>query len=82
MPHLDVYSREGCHQCDVLIKELQVLLQGRVNIEIHDVDTREEWWRSYDERVPVVELAGVVLCEFSLDRRRILDALSDLAIEE
>jgi len=82
MPDLVVFSRKGCHLCDVLIEELLTLVRGRATVTVQDIDTRDDWRESYDVRVPVVELDGVMLCEHSLDRERILSALSDLAERE
>jgi hypothetical protein len=79
MPVFDVYSREGCHLCEVLIEDLLVLLRGRAEVRVHDIDSRLDWLQKYDVRVPVVELDATVLCEYSLDRDRILGALARLA---
>ncbi len=79
MPVFQVYSREGCHLCEILIEELLVLLHGRAEVQVHDIDSRADWRQEYDVRVPVVELDGSVLCEYSLDRARVLKALSGLA---
>ncbi len=79
MPVFQVYSREGCHLCEILIEELLVLLHGRAEVQVHDIDSRADWRQEYDVRIPVVELDGSVLCEYSLDRERILKALSGLA---
>jgi len=64
-----VYRRAGCHLCDILIEELLPLVRGRSEIEIRDIDTREEWRREYDARVPVVEHDGNVVCQYHLDRQ-------------
>ncbi len=79
MPIIEVYSREGCHLCEVLIEDLLGLLRGRAEIRVNDVDSRKDWLQKYDIRVPVVELDGAVLCEYSLDRDRVLGALARLA---
>ncbi len=79
MPVFQVYSREGCHLCEIIIEELLVLLHGRAEVQVHDIDSRADWRQEYDVRIPVVELDGSVLCEYSLDRERILKALSGLA---
>jgi hypothetical protein len=79
MPVIEVYSREGCHLCEVLIEDLLVLLRGRADVRVHDIDSRPDWLQKYDIRVPVVELEGAVLCEYSLDRDSVLGALARLA---
>jgi hypothetical protein len=79
MAVVEVYSREGCHLCEVLIEDLLVLLRGRAEVQVHDIDSRPDWLQKYDIRVPVVELEGAFLCEYSLDRDRVLGALARLA---
>lgn len=66
---IDVYSRHGCHLCEVLIEELLPLVRGRFEVVVHDIDTREDWHRDYDVRVPVVEYDGEVICQYHLDRQ-------------
>ncbi len=72
---IDVYSRQGCHLCEVLIEELLPLVQGVARIEVHDVDTRDEWREQYGDRVPVVEIAGDYVCHYQLDRQALLSWL-------
>lgn len=76
MAVFDVYSRRGCHLCEVLIEELLLLVQGRAAVEVHDIDSRAEWRDRYDTKVPVVVCEGVVLCEYQLDSEAILAALA------
>jgi hypothetical protein len=68
MPTLDVYSRRGCHLCEVLLEELQPLVRSVFAIAVHDIDTRDEWRAAYGDRIPVVVFAGEPVCEGHLDR--------------
>jgi Glutaredoxin-like domain (DUF836) len=79
MPDLLVYSRHGCHPCEVLIEELLELVRGLADVRVLDIDSRDDWRETYNTRVPVVELDGHVLCEYTLDRELVLTALSNLA---
>ncbi len=75
-PRLVVYSRRGCHLCEVLIEELLPLVRGRGTVEVRDVDERADWQQRYGSEVPVVECEGRELCRHRLDRaavRRLLD---------
>ncbi len=76
MLEIDVFSRRGCHLCEVLIEELLPIVEGRASVSVHDVDTRPEWAADYGARVPVVELGGQVLCEFKLDAAAVQRALA------
>ena len=68
MATLYVYSRRGCHLCEVLIEELVPLLRDQLHLEVRDIDSREDWRERYDSRVPVVEFDGRLVCEYTLDR--------------
>ena len=66
---IDVYSRQGCHLCEVLIEALLPLVRGRFELAIHDIDSREDWQARYGQRVPVVEYDGELICQYHLDRQ-------------
>jgi len=74
-----VYSRQGCHLCELLIEELLPLIDGHGELVVRDIDTRDDWREAYDRRVPVLEMDGVELCQYSLDRDSVNAALSGLA---
>ena len=68
MRSIAVYSRKGCHLCDVLIEALQPLVEGRLEVEIRDIDSRPEWHERHWSDIPVVEYNGVVVCKHFLDQ--------------
>ena len=67
-PVLYVYSRRGCHLCDVLVEELLPLVRGRLDVEVRDIDSHEDWKQRFDVQIPVVEFDGEVVCQYRLDR--------------
>jgi hypothetical protein len=68
---LVVYSRRGCHLCEVLVEELLPLVDGRLELEIRDVDTDPAWLARFSKDVPVVEFADRIVCRHFLDREAI-----------
>ncbi|MBT8086359.1 MAG: glutaredoxin family protein [Woeseia sp.] len=70
-----VYSRPGCHLCEVLIDELLPLIRGKASLEVCDIDSRSDWHEQFGLEIPVVELNGERLCHFTLDRAAISAAL-------
>jgi len=76
MPVLDVYSRPGCHLCEVLLEQLLELVRGRAELCVHDIESREDWRERYGLIIPVVEVEGTELCRFKLDRNAVLAALA------
>ena len=79
MPRFDVYSRRGCHLCEVLIEQLFETLAGRAEVVVHDIDKDPALVRAYGVRVPVVAIDGQVLCEAQLDVAAVRAALADKA---
>jgi hypothetical protein len=74
---LRVYSRQGCHLCELLLDELAPLVRGRARLEIVDIDRVAGLPEAYGTQIPVVEFGGRVLCMHRLDRRAIDDVLTD-----
>lgn len=66
-----VYSRQGCHLCELMIEALLPLLRGRADLEVRDVDTRDDWCVQYGERVPVLTLNDLTVCEYHLDTQAV-----------
>ena len=66
-PRLVVYSRRGCHLCELLIEELLPLVRGRATVVVRDIDGRADWQERYGSDVPVVECAGREVCRHRLD---------------
>ena len=62
-----VYSRPGCHLCELLVEELLPLIRGRLDLEVIDIDRRPDLTGDYGTRIPVVEFAGREVCQYHLD---------------
>ena len=80
MKSLIIYSREGCHLCEIMIEESLPLVRGRLDLVVHDVDSRYEWFEKYDTRVPVMEYDGEVICQYHLDPEALTRILSKHSI--
>ncbi len=61
-----------------MIDELLPLVQGRLELSICDIDTREDWRNEYDTRVPVVKYDGEFICQYYLDRDALTRILSNI----
>ena len=71
-----VYSRRGCHLCELLLGELEPLVRGKAVILVRDVDEREEWQAAYGDSVPVVFIGGDEICRCKLDKRAVLEKIA------
>ena len=78
MPKLQVFSRPGCHLCELLIEELLPLIQGRIELVVCDIDSRDDWRDAYDTRVPVLKYDGEFICQYHLDREALTRILSNI----
>jgi hypothetical protein len=72
-PRIIVYSRRGCHLCELLLEQLQPLVRDIAPIHVRDVDERPDWREAYGLRVPVLCCDGEEICQYNLDRRAVLD---------
>ena len=79
MPTLHVYSRQGCHLCDVLLEELAPMVAGIMTVEVRDIDTRPAWHERHFLDIPVVEFEGQTVCRHRLDPDAIRELLAQLS---
>ncbi len=77
MKPIEVFSRQGCHLCEQLIEELSPLVRGHLELVVHDIDSREDWLRDYDTRIPIVKYDGELVCQYHLDRDALAKILSN-----
>ena len=71
-----LYSRQGCHLCEVLIEQLLPLLRSEADLVVHDIDSRPDWREKYDVRIPVLEYEGQVVSQYRLDHDAVSRALN------
>jgi glutaredoxin len=69
MSEVLVYSRPGCHLCEEAIAAIVGLHREGYRFELReiDIDSDELLLRRYLEKIPVVEVDGVVASELVLD---------------
>lgn len=68
-PTVVVYSRPECHLCEQAIAKLIALHGEGYRFSLHeiDIDSDELLLRRHLERVPVVEIDGIIASELILD---------------
>jgi glutaredoxin len=69
MSVVTVYSRPGCHLCAEAIEALVALHGTGYRFDLHEVDIESEelLLRRMLEKIPVVEIDGIVVSELVLD---------------
>ncbi len=74
-----VYSSPGCHLCEQAMSELRRLQAelgpAAVGIEERDITAEDALHRAYLERIPVIELDGEELCEYTIDEQLLRERL-------
>lgn len=72
-PELVVFSRAGCHLCDIMIRDLEAVIVGQdVGLKVVDIESSSSLADRYGERIPVLEADGEEICHYHLDRRKLL----------
>ncbi len=69
MAKVFVYSRPECHLCEEAIEALVALHEEGYRFELHEIDIEsdETLLRRHLERIPVVEVDGVLASELRFD---------------
>ncbi len=69
MKRITVYSRPGCHLCEEAVERIVALHGEGYRFELHEVDIESEdlLLRRMLEKIPVVEVDGMVVSELLLD---------------
>jgi glutaredoxin len=72
-----VYSRKGCHLCEI-VKETLAKLERRGGFQWReiDVDTDDELRRQFTDEVPVVFIDGRKAFKYRMDEREFLQRLA------
>ena len=77
MHEVIVYSRKGCHLCDV-VKGTLAQAEGAADFAWRevDIDTDPELRQRFNEEVPVVFIDGRKAFKYHMDRQQFLRALA------
>jgi hypothetical protein len=69
MADVVVYSRPGCHLCEEALAKIVALHEEGYRFGLHEVDieSNDLLFRRHLEKIPVVEVDGLVVSELVLD---------------
>jgi glutaredoxin len=70
MTEVVVYSRPGCHLCEQAIESIVALHGEGYRFELHEIDIESDelLLRRHLEKIPVIEVDGMVVSELILDQ--------------
>jgi hypothetical protein len=76
---LILYGRPGCHLCEDALAQIE-RVRARVPfvLEQRDIESDDEWFKRYLERIPVVEVEGQELFELFVDAGQLEEMLLKL----
>jgi glutaredoxin len=79
-PDVIVYSRPGCHLCEEAVEKIVALHAEGYRFALHEIDIESDdlLLRRYLERIPVVEVDGIVASELVLDEAGLRSRLATL----
>ncbi len=72
-----LYSRPGCHLCEEMLEALAALPVARgIAVEVADVDRDPVLRQRYGHKIPVLLLAGELVCHGRLDPAEVHKAVA------
>jgi glutaredoxin len=76
MVHVTVYSRNGCHLCEVALSDIENF-KGEFEFQIEKIliDGNSDLEKKYGEEVPVILINGKQHDFFRIDPERFRDAM-------
>ena len=76
-PHFTLYTRAGCSLCEEMRDELALLpAAAGIPVALRDVDEDPALRSRYGHKVPVLLLAGELVCHGRLDPEEVEKALA------
>ena len=63
-PVFYVYSKKGCHLCEILIEQLLELIKDQAEIHIEDIENSNTLMERYHLRIPVVKYKNQTLFQY------------------
>ena len=77
IPTVTLYTRPGCHLCEVVREQLEaVRREVDFHIEERNIDDDRSLREQYTDDIPVVAVNGLEICRHRLDAGQLRDALS------
>ena len=72
-----IYSRQGCHLCDVMKDELEAMTLSKTNtIKLVDIDNDPALKKRFNDQIPVLFVNDVEICHYKLNKKKLLRFLA------
>ena len=68
-----IYSRPGCHLCDVMKDELEAMAVAKTGtIKLVDIDNDTNLTKRFNDQIPVLFVDDVEICHYKLNKKKLL----------
>ncbi len=72
-----IYSRQGCHLCDVMKDELEAMAMSiKGTIKLVDIDNDPDLNKRFNNQIPVLFVDDVEICHYKLNKKNLLRFLA------
>lgn len=72
-----IYSRQGCHLCDVMKDELEAMaISKNGTIKLVDIDNDPDLKKRFNNQIPVLFVDDVEICHYKLNKKNLLRFLA------
>ncbi|MEE9574680.1 MAG: glutaredoxin family protein [Gammaproteobacteria bacterium] len=72
-----IYSRQGCHLCDVMKDELEAMAMSKKGtIKLVDIDNDPDLKKRFNNQIPVLFVDDVEICHYKLNKKNLLRFLA------
>ncbi len=80
MISVELYTKAGCHLCDIMKKSL-MRIRNRYPFELHEISIEEgdEFYEAFKERIPVLFINKEFAFQYRLPEDRFIEIIKKLS---
>lgn len=76
MAHITIYSKKGCHLCEVAMQKLlEIRQEFPFSLTEIDIENNDELFQKYKYLIPVIEIDGKIVFTYKLDENKLKEIL-------
>ena len=76
MTNITVYSKKGCHLCEVAMQKLlEIQNEFPFSLTEIDIENNEELFQKYKYLIPVIEIDGKEVFNYKIDENKLKELL-------
>ena len=77
MTNITVYSKKGCHLCEVAMQKLlEIQQEFPFSLTEIDIENNDELFEKYKYLIPVIEINGKEVFTYKIDENKLKEILS------